>query len=227
MQSFDPNVERAKAKQILSVLKKSVGRESLQSGICLHTGCTEGTITKEMSAEIGSVYGIDIDVEGIRFAVDNYASGNCKFLVGDATLLPFADESFDFVVCNHIYNYVSDSGKLISEIYRILRENGHCYFAATQFGKDTGGYITNNLSYRQLIELMREFSIEDYTIAILENPGEFHLRINNFFTKMPRFVYLIFRVLIVISPSYIWIIKKYDEKKGKYKLLGSSYHSDI
>ncbi len=38
--------------------------------------------------------------------------------------MPFEDESFDFVMCNHVLEHVQDEFKATSEIYRILKKGG-------------------------------------------------------------------------------------------------------
>ena len=43
--------------------------------------------------------------------------------------LPFADASFEVVICNHIYEHVPDAPRMMAEIARVLRPGGTCYFA--------------------------------------------------------------------------------------------------
>ncbi|KQT35480.1 SAM-dependent methyltransferase [Chryseobacterium sp. Leaf405] len=38
--------------------------------------------------------------------------------------LPFADESFDIVFCNHVLEHIEDDAKAMSELYRVLRPGG-------------------------------------------------------------------------------------------------------
>jgi SAM-dependent methyltransferase len=46
------------------------------------------------------------------------------FLEGDATQLPFADESFDLVWSHGVIHHIPDSQRVISEFYRVLRPQG-------------------------------------------------------------------------------------------------------
>lgn len=38
--------------------------------------------------------------------------------------LPFADESFDIVFCNHVLEHIEDDAKAMSELYRVLKPGG-------------------------------------------------------------------------------------------------------
>jgi SAM-dependent methyltransferase len=42
----------------------------------------------------------------------------------DITNIPFADESFDVILCNHVLEHIPDDGKAIKELYRVLKPNG-------------------------------------------------------------------------------------------------------
>jgi SAM-dependent methyltransferase len=53
-----------------------------------------------------------------------------RFAVVDAQALPFATNSFDVVVANHMLYHVPDRGKALAEFRRVLRPTGR-FFAAT------------------------------------------------------------------------------------------------
>jgi SAM-dependent methyltransferase len=43
---------------------------------------------------------------------------------GDVTAMPFADESFDLIVCLHVLEHVPDDRAAIAELFRVLRPGG-------------------------------------------------------------------------------------------------------
>lgn len=75
------------------------------------------------------------------------ASGKFSFERVDAQAIPFADESFDAVVANHMLYHVADRPRALAEIRRVLRPGGRLY-AAT----NGGGHM------RDLKQLMQEFA---------------------------------------------------------------------
>jgi len=42
----------------------------------------------------------------------------------DICKLPFEDNSFDFILCNHVLEHIPDDTKAMQELYRVLRPNG-------------------------------------------------------------------------------------------------------
>jgi len=52
----------------------------------------------------------------------------------DVQAIPFSDETYDVVICNHVLEHVDDDTKAMSEIYRILKPGG---FAILQVPQDT------------------------------------------------------------------------------------------
>jgi GT2 family glycosyltransferase/SAM-dependent methyltransferase len=55
---------------------------------------------------------------------DLYRADNRGFSVGDATLLPFADDSVDVVTLFDVLEHIADDGAAISEALRVLRPGG-------------------------------------------------------------------------------------------------------
>ena len=68
-----------------------------------------------------------VDVVDQRLLRDKY-----DFVLVQDTHLPFADQSFDVVISNHVIDHVGDrhaQSHHLSEIYRVLKKNGVGYFS--------------------------------------------------------------------------------------------------
>ena len=59
---------------------------------------------------------------GVKYHEGYYYNRNVNIL--DVTKLPYEDESFDVVICNHVLEHIEDDSKAIAEIYRILKPPG-------------------------------------------------------------------------------------------------------
>jgi ubiquinone/menaquinone biosynthesis C-methylase UbiE len=66
-----------------------------------------------------------------------------KFEQIDAQSIPYADETFDIVIANHMLYHVPDRPKALSEIRRVLKQGG--YLVATTVGeahlRELGGWL--------------------------------------------------------------------------------------
>ena len=63
----------------------------------------------------------------------------------DICNLPFKDNEFDYIFCNHVLEHIPDDNKAMSELFRVLAPNGIGVFQIPQ-------------------DLSREFTFEDYSI---------------------------------------------------------------
>ena len=50
----------------------------------------------------------------------------------DILELPFEDNSFDFVFCNHVLEHIEDDSRAMSELYRVMRPGGTGIFQVPQ-----------------------------------------------------------------------------------------------
>jgi 2-polyprenyl-3-methyl-5-hydroxy-6-metoxy-1,4-benzoquinol methylase len=103
------------------------GRIDLAAADVLDIGCSAGLIADEIASRARFVVGIDVDIDSLAHAVRS--TGRPRFVAASGEHLPFRDERFDAVVCNHVYEHVADASLLVREIHRVLRPGGACYFA--------------------------------------------------------------------------------------------------
>ena len=57
----------------------------------------------------------------------NYG-GKSKIKKVDITNIPFEDQSFDIILCNHVLEHIPDDNLAMSELYRVLSEGGNGIF---------------------------------------------------------------------------------------------------
>jgi SAM-dependent methyltransferase len=85
-------------------------------------------VVRSIVGETGKVTGIDFTQAMIEKARANNAKlgySNVEFVQGDIEEMPFADQQFDVIVSNCVLNLVPDKNKAFSEIYRLLKPDGH------------------------------------------------------------------------------------------------------
>jgi SAM-dependent methyltransferase len=197
---YDEEKRTKKADTMIAVLANFYGQEKLKTLKVLDVGASTGFIDYYLAGFFEQVVGIDIDEQAIAFASEKFNAENLVFKLDDAMKLSFDTDSFDVVVCSQVYEHVPDAQLMFSEIYRVLKPGGVCYFAAGNrlnvkehhyglpflsvmprflahyyiriFGK-ADFYYEKHLSYWGLMMLVNNFIFVDFTRAIIADPEKF------------------------------------------------------
>ena len=112
---------KSKAKKIEKLLEEYLGHVITGKHI-LDIGCGNGEIARHFSECGNTVTSVDVE----RHFDADY--GFAFVLVGDEKL-PFADNSIDICISNHVIEHVKNQSLHMQEIYRVLKPGGICYFA--------------------------------------------------------------------------------------------------
>ena len=235
---YDSERRQHKARKTMAVIQdylSQTGKDARDLSL-LDIGCSTGYMSQAYGQYFGQVTGIDIDQSAVEHAIQKFSSGTVKFFVKDSMNTGLAERSFDVVTCTQIYEHVPDSTKLMSEIYRVLKPGGICYFAAgnrlqliephyrlpllsvipkwlanyyIRWAGRAESYYETHLSYWGLRRLVREFDLFDYTLKVIRNPAKYSA------TEMVREGSLKQKLALGIlvfaywvCPGYIWILRR-------------------
>jgi ubiquinone/menaquinone biosynthesis C-methylase UbiE len=228
--THDEPKRRRKAAKIRAVLQHFYGRDDLAGLTAVDVGCSTGFTAAELSAAGATVIGLDIDVPGLRHAAARFGD-QVGFLCADGTAMPFADQSVDIIVFNHIYEHVVDPDGILAEIKRVLRPDGAAYLGfANRLGVIEPHYRLPFLSwlprrvadryvamsgrapsyYEQfrtrpgLRKMCAGLQLWDYTYTVLSDSAAFEARdmIPQRLANVPPTVW---RLFSPIMPTFIWI----------------------
>ena len=229
-QMYDIASREQKGIRMIKTLGEYFGHEKLKRLSVLDVGASTGIIDNVLAGKFKSVIGIDIDKEAIKHAKENFKKSNLKFKVDDAMKLSFADQSFDVVICAHVYEHVPSDKKLFEEIYRVLKPGGVSYLAAVNAlwpweshydlpflswlpkkwanwyvrisGKAKEYYETPK-NYWQLRRMLNiRFRIYEYTQKIIDSPETFG------YPKSWNLFGPVSFLAIYFSPTLFWILEK-------------------
>lgn len=230
---LDERGRLAKAAKIQAVLT-DFSAEPLANLACLDVGCSTGHITNALAGDFHGIVGIDTDQKALVVAEGREAAG--RFQRGSALSLPYRSGVFDVVLCNHVYEHVSDQQTLFDEIWRVLRPDGFCYLAAGnrlkviephyrlpflswlprpiahRYLRLTGRgrfYFEHHLTCRSLRRLVSRFEVRDYTLTILRDPRRFGAN-DPLLARLPSkgLPLALLRLAYFALPTYIWILQK-------------------
>ncbi len=131
--------------------------------VVLDVGCGEGrhTMHAVILAKVIAV-GLDLNAGDLNRAADKYSTlekeyaikGDLCFQQGDALALPFADNTFDKVICSEVLEHVPNYHGVLAEIHRVLKPRGRlaisvprawpeeiCWKLSPQYRQSEGGHI--------------------------------------------------------------------------------------
>jgi len=234
-QVFDVEIRRQKANKILAVLEDYFLGE-VEDLSLLDVGCSSGIMAQVFDKKFNKVVGVDIDSNAVRFAAENFQSESLKFSIQDSMNIAFPDSTFDVVVCAHIYEHVPDARRLLSEIHRVLKSGGVCYFEAgsrlnimephyrlpflsiipkplahlyLRIAGRGDYYYEKHLTLGQMKKLVSQFDLKDYTLEVVRNPEKYHIagKIRTGTFKQ-KLAILGLTSAYWLFPTFIWVLSK-------------------
>lgn len=227
---LDEGSRRQKARKLIAVIRHALGRDDLAGLTAVDVGCSAGFIADELAEAGASTSGVDIDEPGIARARARFGD-RVDFQIARGEDLPFADESVDVVVLNHIYEHVVDPQAVIADIHRVLRPGGVLYLGAAhrwqfiephhrlpflswlpqgladRYMRITGKgdhYYEQFATVAGLRRLMSAYHVWDYTLPVLADPVAFAGEdiVPAAVSRLPEG--LLARLLPIV-PTYIWV----------------------
>src|SRR5262245_59918187 len=94
----------------------------------LDVACGTGVVTRLAANKVGSagqVVGFDLNAGMVtRARASHETAAAIEWRVGSATDMPFADATFDCVICQHGLQFIPDKAAAVSEMHRVLADRG-------------------------------------------------------------------------------------------------------
>lgn len=93
----------------------------------LDVACGTGEFERQLLAAQPArpIVGVDISAQMLTIAQKKYATyPNVSFHLGRASALPFADRSFDSIVCANAFHYFDNPAAVLQEMKRVLKPDG-------------------------------------------------------------------------------------------------------
>ena len=119
----------------------------------LEIGCGNGKLWENRNIDLRNreIFLSDIS-EGMVHEVRKKLGKDYNCIVADCQAIPFKDGYFDAVIANHVLFYIQNLDKGLSEIYRVLKNNGTFY--CSTYGKKHMKEITELVqSFDSKVEL--------------------------------------------------------------------------
>lgn len=138
-------------------------------------GCGSGYGSAELATKAASVTGVDISVDAIAEAAQQYTNPNLQFQTASLAQLPFADATFQLGVCFEVIEHLSDYRALLSEARRVLVPEGQLiistpnveYYAESRKLEGPNPFHAHEFSYEEFRSVLAEFF--DYQTFFVQN----------------------------------------------------------
>ncbi len=118
--SRDYDYSRRAGKETAELLVKLLS--PIASAFVLDVGCGTGNFLVELAHLPAHVIGLDISAGMLKEA--EAKTSRIALIHGDAVFMPFEGEAFDAVYCIQALHHISDKRTFMSEVYRILKNEG-------------------------------------------------------------------------------------------------------
>ncbi|MGH3866243.1 MAG: methyltransferase domain-containing protein [Pseudonocardiaceae bacterium] len=144
----------------------------------LDGGCGEGYLSRYLAVRGAAVSGIDTSAALIGAAEQerDRRSLTIEYQVASLEAIPYSDNQFDVVVCNHVMSDVAGPEAALNELGRVTNSGGRlvllmlhpCFYTAYAGRGDYGDIpVDVYFSTRQIDE--------KFNVAGIESPGEVHM----------------------------------------------------
>ncbi len=87
----------------------------------LEVGCGTGLVLSRLRESARSARGLDVSPGMVRVAKER----GLEVVLGSATAIPFADQSFDLTCSFKVLAHIPDLGRAVAEMARVTRVGGH------------------------------------------------------------------------------------------------------
>jgi ubiquinone/menaquinone biosynthesis C-methylase UbiE len=148
-------------------LTERLKKETLKN--VLEIACGTGRVTRHLVSLLpadGKLIASDLNPDMMAVAKTRVTDERVKWLAADAQVLPFANDSFDHIVCQFGVMFFPDKGKAFAEAYRVLQPGGLYLF-------NTWADLEQNPRTAVMRKVMDEMFHEDLPDFLNKGPYSF------------------------------------------------------
>ncbi|MCW4015359.1 MAG: class I SAM-dependent methyltransferase [Candidatus Bathyarchaeota archaeon] len=109
--------------------------EGLKAKFAIDIGCGYGRLIPFLSDKAEELVEVDVSTKSLKNTREITSKFRHKtfFVAGDANSLSFLDGSFQLVVCYEVFIHIENSGMALSEMRRVMADNGVLILSTTIF----------------------------------------------------------------------------------------------
>ena len=179
-------------------------KDNLAGKVVLEAGCGAGRFTEILLKKGATVISSDLS-SAVEVNAENFPVSDKHLVIqADINNMPFADESFDVVICLGVIQHTADTEKTIEDLYKLVKKGGslvidHYYY-------DRSNYFRLARLYRIYLRKKTAAFTIPYTQKLVKKYLPWHKRA----AKYKLFSVLLNRISPVVS--YYNVFPEFNEK---------------
>ena len=179
-------------------------KDNLAGKLVLEAGCGAGRFTEVLLKKGAVLVSSDLS-SAVEVNAENFPISDKHLVIqADINDMPFADESFDVVICIGVIQHTPDTEKTIEDLYKLVKKGGT--LVIDHYSYDRSNYLRLARLYR--IFLRKKTS--DYTIPYTKKLVKRYLPLHKKVAKYKLLSVLLNRISPVVS--YYNVFPQFSEK---------------
>ncbi len=192
-------------------------KDKLAGKQVLEAGCGAGRFTEILLKKEAILVSSDLS-SAVEVNAENFPVSNTHLVIqADINNIPYADESFDVVICLGVIKRTPDSKKTIEDLYKLVKKGGSLVI---------DHYYYDKANFFRVAPLYRRFlkkKTSDYTIPYTQKLVKRYLPWHRRFAKIKLLSVLLNRISPVIS--YYGAFPQFTEKQQQEWALLDTHDS--
>ena len=192
-------------------------KDGLQGKLVLEAGCGAGRFTEILLKKGAFLVSSDLS-SAVEVNIDNFPISDDHLVIqADINDMPYADESFDVVICLGVIQHTTDTEKTIEDLYKLVKKGGTLVI---------DHYYYDSSNYFRLARLYRLFlrkKPSSYTIPYTQNLVKRYLPLHKKVAKIKLLSVLLNRISPVVS--YFNVFPQFNEKQQEEWALLDTHDS--
>ena len=187
-------------------------QKNLQGKLVLEAGCGAGRFTEVLLKKGATLVSADLS-SAVEVNIENFPVSDKHIVIqADINDMPYADESFDMVICLGVIQHTTNSEKTIEDLYKLVKKGGALVIDHYTFDK------SNYLRLAPLYRMFLRTKTADFTIPYTQKLVKRYLPLHKKFAKNKLLSVLFNRISPVIT-YYKAFPQLNDEQQKEWALL--------
>ena len=179
-------------------------KDNLNGKLVLEAGCGAGRFTEVLLKKGAVLVSSDLS-SAVEVNAENFPVSDKHLVIqADINNMPFADESFDVVICLGVIQHTPDTEKTIEDLYKLVKKGGTLVIDHYSFDR------SNYLRLARLYRIFLRKKTADYTIPYTKKLVKRYLPLHKKVAKNKLLSVLLNRISPVVS--YYSVFPQFSEK---------------